>query len=155
MLRYVGRSWSKFLQALDREIVSLYQTVFYVFLIACAIYNLFIVGTDSQPPSTDGAITGHFYTIWLYLLLVFPAVVIAGKALKGDFMFSGMLMQFFGDVACLAAVFAFFMSGLHTTNWGHEGNFACFISCPLLLCIGVLTFRDSRRIWQVERRVRR
>lgn len=150
--RRVQHSWHTFLAVLDSELVSMYQDLFYIFLMFGGAYNLFIA--DTQTPPTEGAIEGKYYVMWLTFLLIFPPMCMLGKRLKGSAAYSGLLMQFFGDVGVFAAVAIFTASDFVTTYWGVDGNFTIFNTAPTALAISMLVMRDVRRLLKVEKAVR-
>jgi hypothetical protein len=144
--------WLVFLRALDSELVSVYQNLFYFWLTLGGMYNIFFA--QEQPAATQGALEGRYYAMWLCFLIIFPGLCAIGKQLKGEFIYHGMWMQFFGDLGAFAALFIFTLSSYLTTEWGVEGNFGMFVTAPIAMSFCLLIVRDVRRLIQVEKAVR-
>ena len=141
-----------FFAALDSELVSPLQTVFYICFIITALYLLLFV--DVPIEGVEKSLGHTISTLWAVLLIVGPATWLTGLAAHGQLAYHGMWARLIGDITAGGAITVYIICILATTPWG-KGVFSPGIAAPTAICILLLAIRDARRIIQVEKRVRR
>lgn len=146
----VRRAAERFLAVLDSEAVAPLQAVFYVFFSLGATYLLFF--TVDPIEAIEKALGEVVSNVWAALLIGGPVTWLVGRRMHRNLAYVGLWSQLIGDFVTGGALTVYTWAVLDNNKWG-DAVFAPFISMPTILCIGLLTFRDVRRIVQVEQQV--
>ncbi|OBJ50625.1 hypothetical protein [Mycobacterium asiaticum] len=148
MRRLLAQFWA----AIDAETITVFQAVFGVAFILCGFNGIFF--SSSQPPITlRGQLDHATATLWYGLLLTGTLVCLVGKMLRGQLIYTGMLLQFFGDLMVFLALLAYITGTVRVEPFG-TGGFGAYAASALWASAALFVTRDVRRLAGIEKRVR-
>jgi hypothetical protein len=146
-----GRTvWRTLLEVIDSRTVRLFQAIMYFFFLLNGVYAAFF----SEPVSVvDVAMGSVSYTVWVWLNIVCPLMVMVGCYMAGHVQrgkltsraTNGLLLQVFGDLGMTFTLSAYWVSMLYSAWWG-KGTSSLFGYMGLSVCAALLVVGDIRRL---------
>ncbi|TDL05467.1 hypothetical protein [Mycobacterium paragordonae] len=149
----VKRLLAQFWAAIDAETIAVFQAVFGVAFILCGFNGIFF--SASQPPITlRGQLDHETATLWYGLLLAGTLVSLIGKIMRGRLTYTGMILQFVGDLMVFLALLAYISGTVQVEPFG-TGGFGSYAASALCASAGLFITRDVCRLIGIEKLVRK
>lgn len=145
----------------DSDEVRLFQAIVYFGMMVSGAYMLLY----GAPTTVQRELGSIFHGVWVALTIVGPGLVAIGDWMVhsgkriildshqtggGGRVYWGWYLQAGGD-SVTTMVFLTYVVAAFQSAWLQRGIFAAFIFTSLMICTGVLVYRDYRRIRAIER----
>lgn len=133
----------------DAENVRHYQIIVYLAYVCAGVQALLL----GAPPNAVAQAMGHTVSLaWIGMVMVCPALSLAGIWVDRRGEPSGLWMQIAGD-AGVAFASAAYVVALMQATWAERATFAAWIAAALGVCAAGMLVRDVRRVLLAGRMV--